>query len=70
MFKHILLSGTSIPAKQKALFWLDGRFMLIGSDYYFIDRLGNRNFLITGFDFEIAKGFPYKSAATISAPAA
>ena len=43
-----------------------------GSDFYFVDKTGNnRNFLITGYDFDSTwtKGFPYKSAATISAPA-
>lgn len=60
------------PFKADALFGLDGTIITIGSDKYFKDKSPNgRNFLITGYDFDSTwvKGFPYKSAATISAPA-
>jgi hypothetical protein len=56
---------------RKSLFFLDGTIILVGSDYYFKDNSSAaRNFLITGYDFDSTwtKGFPYKSAATISAP--
>ena len=53
-----------IPLASTALFWLDGT--LDGTE--FVDRSGNgRNFTITNKDFT-ASYFPYKSAATISAP--
>lgn len=60
-----------IPDKSDALFILDGTILNSSGTYYFVDKSGNnRNFLITGYDFSstIDKGFPYKSAATISAP--
>jgi len=65
-------STSIIPDSANALFWLNGEVIFTSGSYYFIDRSGNgRNFLITGYDFEAGmKGFPYKSAATISAPAA
>jgi hypothetical protein len=54
-----------IPAQSSALVWLDGT--LSGSE--FVDKSGNgRNFTITNKDFT-ANYLPYKSAATISAPA-
>lgn len=56
-----------IPNIENALFWLDG-FIL---DNQFLDRSGHgRHFTITGKDFsdDWVFGFPYKSAATISAP--
>jgi hypothetical protein len=58
------------PFKSDALFGLDGTIITVGADKYFKDKLGTRNFLITGYDFDSTwtKGFPYKSAATISAP--
>jgi hypothetical protein len=50
---------------SKPLFWLDGTI----SGDEFVDRTGNgRNFTITGKDWT-GNYFPYKSAATISAPA-
>ena len=60
------------PLIEDALFWLDGSIITVGEDKYFRDRLWTRNFLITGYDFESTwtKGMPYKTAATISAPAA
>jgi len=64
--------STGIPFKTDALVWLDGDILLNGSDYYFADKSGYaRNFLITSYDFnsDWDKGFPYKTAATISAPA-
>lgn len=62
---------SGIPFKSDSLFWLDGTILYSAPNYYFVDKSGNgRNFLITGYDFDTAwtKGFPYKSAATISAP--
>lgn len=56
-----------IPNQTDALFWLDGTI----SGDEFVDKSGNgRNFTITSKDFpdNWSKGFPYKSAATISAP--
>ena len=53
------------PDNGDMLFWLDGT--LSGSE--FVDKSGNgRNFTITGKDFT-GSYLPYKSAATISAPA-
>jgi len=67
---YTLASSRIIPCFEKALFWLDGSIVTIDSNYYFIDKSGNaRHFLITGYDFDIFSGFPYKSAAFISAPA-
>jgi hypothetical protein len=57
---------------QRSLFFLDGTIITVGENKYFKDRsAAGRNFLITGHDFDSTwtKGFPYKSAATISAPA-
>ena len=66
--------GQSIPApfSSDMLFFLNGEIELSGSDYYFVDKTSNgRNFLITGYDFDSTwtAGLPYKTAATISAPA-
>lgn len=61
-----------IPLKPDALVWLDGTILNSSGTYYFVDKSGNhRNFLITGYDFNTdwTKGMPYKTAATISAPA-
>jgi len=60
------------PLVTDALVWLNGSVVYTGGNYYFKDQTGNgRNFLITGYDFDstLVSGFPYKSAATISAPA-
>jgi hypothetical protein len=57
---------------NRSLFFLDGTIITVGSDKYFKDKSINaRDFLITRYDFDSTwtKGFPYKSAATISAPA-
>lgn len=57
---------------RQSEFFLDGTIITVGSDKYFKDKSVNgRNFLITGYDFasDWTTGFPYKSAATISAPA-
>ena len=62
-----------IPQKAEALFWLDGVIVTEGENKYFRDKTTNdRKFLITDYDFDSTwiAGFPYKSAATISAPAA
>lgn len=61
-----------IPLKADALFWLDGVIIEDGGNNYFRDKTGNgRKFLITGYDFDSTwvAGMPYKTAATISAPA-
>jgi hypothetical protein len=58
---------------NRSLFFLDGTIITVGESKYFKDRSSAaRNFLITDYDFDSTwtKGFPYKSAATISAPAA
>jgi hypothetical protein len=58
---------------KQSLFFLDGTITDVGGTKYFVDKSTNgRNFLITGYDFatDWTTGFPYKSAATISAPAA
>jgi hypothetical protein len=62
--------GLGIPFKTDALFHLDGEIITIGSDQFFKDQVGSRNFLITGYDFyeDWIFGFPYKTLATISAP--
>lgn len=60
-----------IPTPKDALFYLDGTITLVDTNYYFKDKTtNNRDFLITDYDFnsDWTKGFPYKSAATISAP--
>ena len=60
------------PYQYDMPFLLDGTIIQIGGNYYFKDRTkNNRHFLITGYDFPTGwtHGFPYKSAATISAPA-
>ena len=64
----LLQEGNVIPSSSDALFWLDGTI----SGNYFLDKSGSeRHFLITGNDFpsDWVSGFPYKSGATISAPA-
>ena len=61
--------GGGIPFASDAMFWLDGT--IVGTD--FVDKSGNgRDFAITGKDFDSdwTNGIPYKSAATIAAPAA
>lgn len=56
--------------KPLSLFFLDGTIIEDEGSYYFKDASTNgRNFLITGYDFVVRVGFPYKSKATISAPA-
>lgn len=60
-----------IPFKSDALFWLDGTIQEFEGSKYFVDKSGNdRNFVINDYDFNDNwdKGFPYKSASTISAP--
>jgi len=76
-FRNLMIApgrgGGMIPFSSDALFYLDGTILNSSGTYYFVDRTANaRNFLITGYDFATnwTKGFPYKSAATISAPAA
>jgi hypothetical protein len=64
-------SGSSIPSRSDALFWIDGTIVDITGSKYFQDRNNGKLFPITGYDFDSTwgKGFPYKTAATISAPA-
>ena len=62
-----LTYGSKIVTGYDELFWLDGTI----SGDEFVDITGHgRNFTITGKDFadDWVSGFPYKSAATISAP--
>jgi len=64
--------SSAIPTRADSLVLLTGEIIFTSGNYYFVDRSGNaRNFLITGYDFDAnwITGFPYKSAATISAPA-
>jgi hypothetical protein len=63
--------GGGIPFKSDAFAHYDGTILYSAPNYYFVDKKSGRNLLITGYDFDTtwAKGFPYKSAATISAPA-
>lgn len=62
-----------IPFLSNALVWLDGKISIVSGDTFFLDKSGNgRNFKITNCDFSInnaQKGWPYKSTATITAPA-
>lgn len=60
-----------VPFKFDSALLLDGTILKNGSTYYFLDKSGNaRHFLINNYDFpdNWSGGFPYKSAATISAP--
>lgn len=60
------MGGRGIPTKADAFVWLDGTI----SGNNFVDRISGRLFPITNKDFPTGwvKGFPYKSAATFSAP--
>jgi hypothetical protein len=64
--------GWTTPFKSDQLLYLDGTITTVGSDKYFVDKIAGRNFLITGYDFydNWGVGIPYKTLATISAPAA
>lgn len=59
--------GRVIPTKSDAIVWLDGTI----SGNNFVDKISGRLFPIANKDFPAGwvKGFPYKSAATFSAPA-
>lgn len=65
----LAIQGGSVfrPAYSLASVWLDGSILQDGNNYYFINKKSGNNVLITGYDFPTgwAKGFPYKSAATI-----
>lgn len=66
-----VFGGGGIPFKSDVVFWLDGTIIEIDGSKYFRDRSGNgHHILITDYDFDSTwdKGYPYKSAATISAP--
>lgn len=70
---ELLVDSEIIPSKSNSLVWLDGTIIESGGDFYFKDQSNNsRDFLITDYDFpsDWTLGFPFKSAATISAPAA
>lgn len=75
IFISILLSAAQaqIPFANNALVWLDGKISIVSGDTVLLDKSGNgRHFKISNVDFAIdntQKGFPYKTAATISAPA-
>lgn len=59
------------PVYSDVIVYLDGTITQVESDYYFVDKKSGKNFLITDYDFPKwwTDGIPYKSAATISAPA-
>lgn len=59
-------SGKLIPNKSDSFVWLDGTI----SGNNFVDKISGRLFPIANKDFPTGwvKGFPYKSAATFSAP--
>lgn len=64
-------AGVGMPSSPDVLFWLDGTIIDVSGTKYFQDKSSHaRNFLITDYDFDSTwtSGFPYKSAATISAP--
>jgi hypothetical protein len=70
-YSNVANNTTPAPFFSDSLFQLDGTILNSSGTYYFVDKTSNgRNFLITGYDFDSAwtKGFPYKSADTISAP--
>lgn len=66
------LNQTPIPSASKALVYLDGTILDVAGTKYFVDKKSGKNFLITNYDFDssVTVGFPYKSQASISAPAA
>lgn len=60
-----------VPFESDTILLLDGSIHEDSGNYYLTDKSGNnRHFLITDYDWSdrSVKGFPYKSAATISAP--
>jgi len=65
--------GEGIPFLSDALLYLNGTITEDSGTYYLVDQSGNsRDFKITGYDWADRavnnQGFPYKTAATISAP--
>lgn len=64
---QLAFGGKSIPSKSDAVVWLDGTI----SGNNFVDKISGRLFPIANKDFPAGwtRGFPYKSAATFSAPA-
>lgn len=71
--RYYYYSGSGgVPEYSDVLFHLNGVIEEDSGSYYFSDHSGNnRRFLITNKDFpsDWTIGFPYKSQATISAPA-
>ena len=63
---QLAFGGKTIPNKVDAFVWLDGTI----SGNNFVDKISGRLFPVTNKDFPAGwtKGFPYKSAATFSAP--
>lgn len=63
---QLAFGAKTIPSKSDALVWLDGTI----SGNNFVDKISGKLFPITNKDFPTGwvKGFPYKSAATFSAP--
>jgi len=66
-----LLNQILVPFEDDVLVTLNGTIRTVGENKYFVDVKNGKNFLITGYDFPTGwvRGFPLKSAATISAPA-
>lgn len=65
------LSLELVPFKSDAFTYYDGTIINDGGTYYFKGYNAGTDLLITNYDFptDWSKGFPYKSAATVSAPA-
>ena len=63
-------NSTPPPRLDLAVLRLNMRAKKVGSDYYVTDLISGKDFLITGKDFDITYGFPFKTGASISAPAA
>lgn len=63
--------GVRVPFQFDALLNVDGTILQVESSYYLADKsVNHRHLLITDYDFpeNWSSGFPYKSAATVSAP--
>ena len=72
-YSSVVSAATYTYWAARSLFYLDGTIITVGENQYFEDKSSaDRHFLITGYDFnsDWTIGFPYKSSATISAPAA
>jgi len=63
--------GYLVPFYSDAVEYWDGTVIDVTGTKYFKGKKGVADLLITGYDFDTdwTKGFPYKTAATVSAPA-